>query len=424
MRLFASLKWYVLALVALSTISSIAASNWTSSNADAQVSSHTNNWAVLVCTSRFWFNYRHIANTLSFYYIVKKLGIPDSNIILMLPDDIGCNPRNPFPAQVFNHETHKLNVYGSNVEVDYRGYDVNVENFIRLMTDRLPEGTPRSKRLLTDESSNVLVFLTGHGGDGFIKFQDAEELNSVEVGDLFQQMHEKGRYNEVLFMVDTCQAASLYEHVQTPNVIRVASSIVGESSYSHHEDLEIGVSVIDRMTHDMLNIMGSANAKGELTLSKMLNRLDNFQSLKSHLDVRTNLFTQRDINKVKVTDFFGAVKDAQVSPQSKHSYNDTNRDEPFVIRTPHEASEAGSFKRSQYSCAELSSEVSDNQDMDKYILKHKSQLRRCLNVIIGLIAVAKQLEPANDETSSQLSTASYKHVVNDGNVDSYTNPTI
>jgi hypothetical protein len=43
---------------------------------------HTNNWAVLVCTSRFWFNYRHIANTLSLYRTVKRLGIPDSRIIV------------------------------------------------------------------------------------------------------------------------------------------------------------------------------------------------------------------------------------------------------------------------------------------------------------------------------------------------------
>ena len=46
-------------------------------------SQHTNNWAVLVSTSKFWFNYRHIANTLSFYYLVKSYGIPDSNIILV-----------------------------------------------------------------------------------------------------------------------------------------------------------------------------------------------------------------------------------------------------------------------------------------------------------------------------------------------------
>ena len=33
---------------------------------------HTNNWAVLVCASRYWFNYRHIANTLSLYRTVKR----------------------------------------------------------------------------------------------------------------------------------------------------------------------------------------------------------------------------------------------------------------------------------------------------------------------------------------------------------------
>lgn len=30
-------------------------------------SDHTNNWAVLVDTSRFWYNYRHASNTLTIY---------------------------------------------------------------------------------------------------------------------------------------------------------------------------------------------------------------------------------------------------------------------------------------------------------------------------------------------------------------------
>ena len=38
---------------------------------------HTNNWAVIVDTSRFWFNYRHAANVLSIYRSVRRLGIPD-----------------------------------------------------------------------------------------------------------------------------------------------------------------------------------------------------------------------------------------------------------------------------------------------------------------------------------------------------------
>ena len=90
-----------------------------------------------VSTSRFWFNYRHMANTLSMYRTVKRLGIPDSNIILMLADDVACNPRNVFPATVFNNAGRYLDLYGDNVEVDYRGYEVTVENFIRVLTGKM-----------------------------------------------------------------------------------------------------------------------------------------------------------------------------------------------------------------------------------------------------------------------------------------------
>lgn len=75
----------------------------------------------------------------------------------------------------------------------YRGYEVTVENFVRLLTGRLPPGTPRSKQLLTDEGSNVLVYLTGHGGDGFLKFQDSEEITSQEMADALEQMWQKQR---------------------------------------------------------------------------------------------------------------------------------------------------------------------------------------------------------------------------------------
>ena len=64
----------------------------------ACIYTHTNNWAILVDTSKFWFNYRHVANVLSIYRSIKRLGIPDSHIILMLADDAACNPRNPRPG--------------------------------------------------------------------------------------------------------------------------------------------------------------------------------------------------------------------------------------------------------------------------------------------------------------------------------------
>ena len=75
-----------------------------------------------------------MANTLAMYRTIKRLGIPDSNIILMLADDVACNPRNTFPATVYAETGRSLDLYGEGIEVDYRGYEVTVESFLRLLT--------------------------------------------------------------------------------------------------------------------------------------------------------------------------------------------------------------------------------------------------------------------------------------------------
>ena len=53
---------------------------------------------------------------------------------------------------------------------------------------------PRTKRLLSDASSNVFVYMTGHGGNEFLKFQDNEEISAFDVAYAFEQMWQKKRY--------------------------------------------------------------------------------------------------------------------------------------------------------------------------------------------------------------------------------------
>lgn len=266
---------------------------------------HTNNWAVLVCTSRFWFNYRHMANTLSLYRTVKRLGIPDERIILMLADDMACNARNKYPAQVFNNENHKLNLYGDNVEVDYRGYEVTVENFLRVLTGRHENAVPRSKRLLSDEGSHILLYMTGHGGDQFLKFQDSEELQSHDLADAVKQMKEKRRFKELLIMVDTCQAATLFSQLHSPGVLAIGSSMKGENSYSHHLDSDVGVSVVDRFTFYTLAFFERLNMYDNASLSSLFSSY-NPSLLMSTAYYRTDLY-QRPLEEVPVTNFFGSV---------------------------------------------------------------------------------------------------------------------
>lgn len=267
---------------------------------------HSNNWAVLVCTSRFWFNYRHVANVLSLYHSVKRLGIPDSQIILMLADDMPCNARNPRPATIFNNAHHHIDLYGEDVEVDYRGYEVTVENFVRVMTGRLPSATPRNKRLLSSHDSNVLVYLTGHGGDGFLKFQDAEELTHQDLADAVHTAYQGLRYNEMLVMVDTCQAASMYQRLYSPGVLATGSSLVGQDSLSHHVDRSIGVYIIDRYTYYLLEFLNPLKADSKKPIQSFLDACPKHKCL-SDVGVRYDLY-QRDTRKVPTTDFLASVR--------------------------------------------------------------------------------------------------------------------
>ncbi|OQU99422.1 hypothetical protein CLAIMM_05057 [Cladophialophora immunda] len=276
---------------------------------------HTSNWAVLVSTSRFWFNYRHLANTLSLYRTVKRLGIPDSQILLLLPDDMACNPRNAFSGTVYSNADRRMDLYGENVEVDYRGYEVTVENFIRLLTDRWEEGVPASKRLQTDEGSNILIYMTGHGGSEFLKFQDSEEISSWDLADAFSQMREKKRYNEMLFMIDTCQANTLYRQFYAPGIIATGSSEEDESSYSHHADNDVGVAVIDRWTYYVLEFLETqvTGPTSDKTLGDLFDSYD-VQKIHSNPGVRWDLFPggEQAGRSRRVVDFFGNVQSVEI----------------------------------------------------------------------------------------------------------------
>ncbi|CAK4300700.1 unnamed protein product [Aphanomyces euteiches] len=297
--------------------------------ASAAVTRHTNNWAVVVDASRFWFNYRHITNALSLYHSVKRLGIPDSQIILMLADQMPCNARNCFPGQVFDNNMHTTNLYGDDVEVDYRGAEVTVANFIKVLTGRHERGTPASRRLDSDEKSNVFIFMTGHGGDGFLKFQDSEELSSRDLAHTFEEMRVKGRYNELFFMVDTCQAGSLAKQLYSPNVVTIGSAKTGENSYAYHTDFEVrrsllmaslltlfqvGLSLIDRFTYATLDFMQSMQVDRrtkKTTLAQLFASYDP-RMLYSNPDVTTHLL-QRSIESIPITDFLGSVLHVDVT---------------------------------------------------------------------------------------------------------------
>jgi GPI-anchor transamidase subunit K len=256
------------------------------------------NYAVIVSTSRYWFNYRHQTNALSLYQLLKQYGgYDDDHIVLMIADDgsVATNPRNPVKNRVYNTAatstkstnntvvlSSSLSVYTDETQIDFRGDDVTVENFLQVLTghdddlefndatslsqhEHAPLGASRQRSrrhtqpkerqlwLNSNRESNVLIYLTGHGGDSFLKFRDETELTARQLASAIQTMHTLGRYQRVLVIADTCQAFTLGNYLgNIPNVTMIGSALLGESSYAHSSQAVLGLAVVEKYTHFML----------------------------------------------------------------------------------------------------------------------------------------------------------------------------
>lgn len=280
-------------------------------------STHTSNHAVIVSSSRYWFNYRHVINALSIYRLIRSNGIPDSNIVLMLADEYAINSRNPLPNQLLASGRTGPTLYDAGVEIDYRGDDARVESFLRVLTGRrhpscadddIDEGDCLSGQgpvLNSDRNSNVLIYLTGHGGDNFFKFQDAEEVLASQLGSALSEMSARGMYQHVLLVADTCQAFTLGDAVTAPNVTVIGSSLRGESSYAHHSDEILGLSVIERYTHALIEFLNGRGPSSwqQLTLQQALVDPYSYGTQRAHVGVKEDT-AALTMNQLRMGDFF------------------------------------------------------------------------------------------------------------------------
>ena len=109
---------------------------------------YSNTWYVLLSSSKFYFNYRHLTNVLAVYRYLRRAGIADDHILLMLPDNYACNARNVFPGKIYRNTEHLESIFegagcASDLEVDVSGEALNVGRIFSVLRGRhTPGETP------------------------------------------------------------------------------------------------------------------------------------------------------------------------------------------------------------------------------------------------------------------------------------------
>ncbi|KAJ0396960.1 hypothetical protein P43SY_003663 [Pythium insidiosum] len=172
-------------------------------------------WAVIVVGSRGYENYRHQADACHAYHVVRRHGIPEENVILMMYDDAADAPENPFKGKLFNkpssnatHGSGAMEVY-EGCKVDYRGEDVTPEMFLAVLRGDKTV-TKGNKVLESGPDDRVFVNFVDHGARGVLIFPHGKLLTAKQLTSTLEKMHAAKQYKELVFYVEACHSGSMF----------------------------------------------------------------------------------------------------------------------------------------------------------------------------------------------------------------------
>ena len=253
------------------TSSTMAAWSWLAKNAeeafarsaenkDAGISypALTAQYAVLVQGSNGWNNYRHQADVLSVYQMLKTKGFDDDHIILIIDKALASDVMNPEPGIIRAEDGGNDLLAGCSM--DYDNADISPADISNILlgvkTDKTPVVLPKDAR------QNVLLFWSGHGHNHANNGADELVWRNADVGrgmtaDLLRQtislMHQQGHYRKMFVLTEPCfSEAVITPLVGIPGVLAMSSAGTFEQSFADNWSTELGVWRCDRFSRNLV----------------------------------------------------------------------------------------------------------------------------------------------------------------------------
>lgn len=204
------------------------------------------NKALLVASSTGWSNYRHQADVLAIYQLLKLYGYNDDSIILIVEDDIANNPSNPNPG-VIRVTPGGDNVY-RDVKIDYLTSDLDSEDILNILKGKNTYRTPTV--IESTENDNIFIFWSGHGTTGAICYNEEQyALTGSNLSAALRQMAEEKRYRKLLMMVEACFSGGVLEQcVGIPGMLFITAANGDETSKADIFNEQLKVWMSNRFT--------------------------------------------------------------------------------------------------------------------------------------------------------------------------------
>ncbi|KAH9371523.1 hypothetical protein HPB48_022687 [Haemaphysalis longicornis] len=191
-------------------------------------------WALLAAGSNGYDNYRHQADVCHAYQVLRKHGIPEERIVVMMYDDIANNSENPTKGEIVNRP-NGTDVY-KGVPKDYTGDAVTPHNFLSILQGRRPENGS-GKIIESGPDDYVFVYFSDHGAPGMLIFPDSH-LHARRLVDVITKMHIERKYGKMILFIEACFSGSMFETLLPNNISAYAMTAAHahELSYACYYD--------------------------------------------------------------------------------------------------------------------------------------------------------------------------------------------
>lgn len=228
----------------------------------------TGHQALIVATSTGWSNYRHQADAIAMYQLLKEHGYTDDNIILILADDIATSSSNPEQG-VIRVKPGGENLY-TDIHIDYNLNDLTGDDFCNIISGNATPQTPTVFK--GDEGTNLFVFWSGHGTPGALCWNETicgvtgEQLHTA-----LTQLYDRNGYRKLAMFVETCFSGSVLEKCTgLPGMIFYTAANPDETSKADVFNSDLGIWMSNRFTSTLLENLTN---KSVISMRDLYNRL-------------------------------------------------------------------------------------------------------------------------------------------------------
>ena len=217
---------------------------FSNSQADGNYPEHSGeNWAVVIGTSDTWAYYRHQADALAMYQLLKRHGYDDDHIILVIADNIAYDSHNIYPG-VVKVRPGGENVYEGAV-IDYKLDEIYVDDLKVIMTGQKSEKYPQV--IAPDSNDNVVVFWCGHGAKNSLMWGRDDVVYGYQIASIIEAME----YRKMLWSMDACYSGTIGEACEgIPGLLVITSANAYEPSKADVKDPEMGIWLSNGFTRE------------------------------------------------------------------------------------------------------------------------------------------------------------------------------